>query len=332
MTKRELVLESLNHKRSYKLPYHVGLTKDVENRLIRELGEDFIDKMGNYLFYMDNGSFTLLENNRELDAFGVVWLKDQKGDFGVVDEYQLQEPSLDNYTFPAPSKDSIHKTCNTIMTKGKDHFRMFSIGFSLFERAWSLRRMENLLMDFILEPAFVEELFEKIVDYNISVMDIAMEYPLDGIYFGDDWGQQKGLIMGPDYWRKYIKPALARMYGHAKKRGLYICQHSCGDISDILPDLIQIGLDIYNTVQPEIYDLKNLKREYGDSLTFFGGISTQTLLPFATPEEVKRETRIIMDILGENGGYIVAPTHAIPDDVSTKNILALLEVVQAHSC
>jgi len=109
---------------------------------------------------------------------------------------------------------------------------------------------------------------------------------------------------------------------------MYVAQHSCGDISEIFPDLIELGLDIYNTFQPEIYDVAEMKRLYGDKITFYGGISTQTLLPEAAPEEVKSEILRLMSILGKNGGYIVAPTHSMPNDIPTENILAFFEVVQ----
>jgi len=109
---------------------------------------------------------------------------------------------------------------------------------------------------------------------------------------------------------------------------MYVCQHSCGDISEIFPDLIELGLDAYNTFQPEIYDVVQMKKMYGDKITFYGGISTQRLLSNATPDEVKNAMRRLMEILGENGGYIVAPTHAMANDIPTENILAFLEVVK----
>jgi len=196
----------------------------------------------------------------------------------------------------------------------------------MFERAWSLCGMENVLMNMIDEPDFTNDLLDTICEYNLKIIDIANEYPFDGFYFGDDWGQQKGLIMGPVFWREYIKPRMKRMYERAKKNGKYIIQHSCGDIHELFPDLIDIGLDCYQTFQPEIYDIEKIKNNYGNDLTFWGGISTQRLLPYATTEEVKRETIRIMRIMGKNGGYIAAPTHAVPSDVPPENILAMLEV------
>lgn len=148
------------------------------------------------------------------------------------------------------------------------------------------------------------------------------------MYFGDDWGQQKGLMMGAENWRKFIKPVMKKMYQKAKYNGKYVLQHSCGDISEIFPDLIEIGLDCYQTFQPEIYDIQKIKQEFGNDLCFQGGISTQRLLPYAATDVIKSETKRIMDIMGKNGGYIAAPTHAMPHDVPPQNVMAMLEVFE----
>ena len=124
--------------------------------------------------------------------------------------------------------------------------------------------MEDVLVDFILNPEFVGELLDRIVEYNLKVADLAARYPIDCIFFGDDWGQQRGLIMGPEHWRNYLKPRLIRMYSHVKSKGMKVAQHSCGDIREVFPDLIEAGMDIYNTFQPEIYDVGEMKRLYGD--------------------------------------------------------------------
>jgi uroporphyrinogen decarboxylase len=213
---------------------------------------------------------------------------------------------------------------------GQETFKIGRLSMALFERAWSLRGMENLLCDMLLEPAFVEELLERIVEYTLAIIDIGLSYPeIDGFYFGDDWGQQTpGLIMGIASWRKFLKPGLKEMYGRIKSAGRIVIQHSCGNILELYPDLIEIGLDVHNTFQPEIYDIAAVKRKFGRDISWWGGISTQRLLPFATPEEVRRETARIMRIVGAGGGYVAAPTHYIPGDVPAENVLAMLDVFQ----
>lgn len=333
MTKRQVIIDTIAHKNTHVIPYNLDLTHDVEKRLAKEFDDNnFAINAGSYIVTQRNEEFIKLDEKRQKDQFGVVWLMDQKGDFGIVDEIILKEPTLVGYEFPKPNEKEIRRKCEWLISENnKDLFKMYIIGFSLFERAWALRGMENLLTDFILEPDFTNELFNKICDYNMQVAEIAMEYPIDGIFYGDDWGQQKGLIMGPQHWREFIKPHLRKMYKQIKESGFYVCQHSCGDIVEVFPDLIEIGLDIYNTFQPEIYDIEKVKNEFGDKLVFYGGISTQHEMPYCTPEEVKVHMKKIINVMSKNGGYIVAPTHSIPDDVPTENILAFLEVVKNYS-
>jgi uroporphyrinogen decarboxylase len=263
------------------------------------------------------------------DDFGVVWNHNGADkDIGVIDGLVLPEPDMSGYKFPEIDEERLRCEFEKLMRSHDDTFKFGAIGFSMFERAWTLRGMENLLMDMVLNPEFVDKLLDAIVDFNLRIMDIAMEYDIDGFHFGDDWGQQKGLIMGPDYWRKFIKPQMARMYERVKSKGKIVSQHSCGDIYDIFPDLIEIGLDVYQTFQPEIYDLPKVKREYGKHLTFNGGISTQRLLTYATPAEVKRVVRETIKLMGKGGGYIAAPTHDLPGDIPPENVAALIEVIQ----
>ena len=162
--------------------------------------------------------------------------------------------------------------------------------------------------------------------YNLKLIAIVNEYPLDAVYFGDDWGQQRGTLMGPANWRTFIKPRLARMYEAARIGGKVVIQHSCGDISALFPDLIEIGLDCYQTFQPEIYDQAWFKREFGRDLSVWGGISTQQLLPRSTPDQIRAETSRVMRVMSAGGGYIAAPTHAVTHDIRYDQIMAMLDV------
>ncbi len=327
MRQRDRILNALNHKESDVIPYQLDLTDEVHIRLQEYFeDEDFYEKIGSHLAQERNESFETISNTQFRDMFGVIWNREQEGDFGIVAKYILTEDGLGDYIFPEPDEKLIREKCERLQKK-KNQFRMYIIGFSLFERAWTLRSMSELLIDFKINEEFANELLDKIVEYNLAVIDIVAEYDIDCIFFGDDWGQQKGLIMGPALWRKFLKPRLQQMYKKVKSYGMYVAQHSCGDISEVFPDLIELGLDIYNTFQPEVYDIKEMKNLYGDKITFYGGISTQKLLPYALPDEVKSEMKKIMEILGVNGGYIVAPTHSMPNDIPTENIEAFLEIV-----
>lgn len=206
---------------------------------------------------------------------------------------------------------------------------MFRFTYALYERAWALMGMEDMLLNMALNVSATMKLFERIAEYNMTLLDRILTSDFDGVYFGDDYGQQKGLIMGPDCWRKFIKPFLKEMFAKVKASGKYILLHSCGDIEDIFPDLIEIGLDAYNTVQPEIYDLKKIKREYGKDLAFWGAISTQQFLTERTAQEVFDKSVETIKVLGQDGGYIFSPTHAVTPDIPIENIRAMLEAVNS---
>jgi uroporphyrinogen decarboxylase len=150
---------------------------------------------------------------------------------------------------------------------------------------------------------------------------------VDSVHFGDDWGQQRGMLMGPKLWRRFIKPHLARMYAAAHEGGKYVTIHSCGKVQEVFPDLIEIGLNCFNPFQPEVMDVYEMKRLYGDRLSFNGGVSTQRTLPYGTPEEIKAEARRLMAEVGQGGGYILSPAHAIPGDAKPENMVALIEAV-----
>lgn len=162
--------------------------------------------------------------------------------------------------------------------------------------------MENALVSMLATPDELDEFLDRICDYYLPMIDIALEYDIDGVYFGDDWGQQHGLIMGPEHWRHFIKPRMARLYERVRKAGKFVIQHSCGDCHEILPDLIDIGLNCYQTFQPEVYDIVKMKELYGKDLAFWGGISTQQVLPRVSPEEVKKETVRIIRTLRQAAG------------------------------
>ncbi|HOF89227.1 MAG TPA: uroporphyrinogen decarboxylase family protein, partial [Armatimonadota bacterium] len=168
----------------------------------------------------------------------------------------------------------------------------------------------------------------RILDFNLRVIDLACAHDIDAMMFGDDWGQQTGLIMGPARWRAYLKPRLARMYARVHHYGKYVFIHSCGKVDAVFPDLIEIGLNAFNPFQPEVMDVAAAKRAYGRDLTFWGGISTQHTLPFGTPEATRAEVRSLLATVGRDGGYIAAPAHSIPGDARPENVLAMMDVLR----
>ena len=181
----------------------------------------------------------------------------------------------------------------------------------------------------IVNPEALHELLDEITSYLHEALDLVLECDfVDGVLFGDDWGSQRGLIMGKERWVEFFKPRFQSLYSRVKAAGKFTLHHSCGYIEDIFADLIEIGLDCYQTFQPEVYDIEKVKATYGNDLAFWGGISTQRLLPFESPEVAAEETARIMGILGKGGGYIAAPTHDVPSDVPAENLLAMWKVFE----
>lgn len=330
MTRRETVIQALNHKETDKLPWFVEFTGQEYEKVARALGDDhFIDRYARCLHYWQYWGYPEEDPDRPghfVDDFGVTW--DRTGadkDIGVVNDPVIKEPDISLFPTPFLNEKRIRKNCEQLLSTKEDKFCFAGIGFSMFERLWSYVGMEDALAYMLTDPEFVDELLDKIMEFDLRVLDIMNEYPFDAIYFGDDWGQQRGMIMGAPLWRRFIKPRMAELYRRAKKNGKFVIQHSCGDVEEVFPDLIEIGLDCYQTVQPEIYDLNKIKQTYGDKLSFWGTISTQKALPNLSPEEVKQKIQDTVGIMRKGGGFILAPTHAIPGDVPVENVLAMLE-------
>jgi uroporphyrinogen decarboxylase len=329
MSKREAVTKALAHEPGGPLPWQLDMTNAFADIVTARYGCDDADEfVGNHLLrakYKDNRQTS---DSQEVDIFGVTWAKSPDGgDVGTITDHPLKGSTFDGYTFPEIRSTFASSLCDQLEAR-TDVFSMFSITMGFFERAWSLRGMEPLLIDMAAEPQFAESLFAAIEEHHLALLDCVLARDFDCVYFGDDWGQQQGLIMGPPMWRRYIKPGLGRIFDRIKSSGKTICLHSCGDLRDVFPDIIDMGVDIYNTLQPEIYDLARMKREYGKDITFYGGISTQQFLPYATPAEVKDETRRVCDILGHNGGYIMSATHALTPDIPVENMMAMIEVAK----
>ncbi len=169
----------------------------------------------------------------------------------------------------------------------------------LWERATFMRGMEALLTDVALHPGFVGDLLEGLTEYILATMRILFErYEFECVAVSDDYGAQQGTLMSPRDWRALVKPRLGRIYAFAKENGRRLFHHTCGDVYAIVPDMIEIGLDILHPIQPEAMDIEGLKREFGRDLTFCGGIGTQRLLPYGTPDEVRAEIRRLKREMG----------------------------------
>jgi uroporphyrinogen decarboxylase len=330
MQKRDVVRLVLEGKRPPYVPWSMGFTKEARDKLQAHYGCDDIEvPLENHLLKLgsDIGFFESLGNDRVRDVFGVTWDRSIDKDIGNVEGYVLPEPTLIGYEFPDPLDGRFFDGIPEKIERFGDRFRVFQIGFSLYERAWTLRGMENLMVDFLDHPKFVRDLLAAIADYNVQQVHEALKYDIDAVYFGDDWGQQHGLQMGPRTWKEFIYPQLQRMYAAVRAGGKFVMIHSCGDVDEVFDDLIAAGLHCFNPFQPEVMDVHGLLRQYRGRLAFHGGMSTQRTLPFGSVEDVKAETRRLL-AAGADGGYIFAPAHDVEGDVPLENVLAAIDTVQ----
>jgi uroporphyrinogen decarboxylase len=330
MTKRDVVRAVLRGEKPPYVPWSCGFTKEAKEKLHAHYRTfDLENAMQNHILKLgsDIGFFTDLGDNRFKDVFGVVWDRSIDKDIGNVEGCVLSEPTLKYYEFPDPRDTLFFAEIPRLIAAHSDRFRVFQIGFSLYERAWTLRGMQALLMDFYDHPDFVHALLNDIADYNIDQLNQALKYDIDAVYFGDDWGQQHGLQMGPKFWRGFIYPVLKRMYDAVHAGGKYVFIHCCGDVDELFDDLIGIGLNCFNPFQPEVMDVTALMSRYSGRLVFHGGLSAQRTLPYGTADDVRAETSRLLE-LGREGGYIFAPAHDVEGDVPLENMLAFIDLLQ----
>ena len=330
MNQREVVKLVLDGKRPPYVPWHCGFTLQPRSRLAAHLGTADLDAaLGNHFVKLGHstGFVTPLGDDRFLDPFGVIWNRSLEQDIGNVENCVLPEPTLEGYEFPDPCADLYFQDIPEKLAKYGDCFRMYCIGFSLFERAWTLRGMENLMLDMIENPSFVHRLFDRICEYNLERARQALTYDIDAVYYGDDWGQQRGLIMGRRVWDEFIRPRVQRMYALTRQAGKYQVIHSCGDVRELIDELISLGVNCLNPFQPEVLDVTGLIPHYRGRVAFHGGLSTQQLLPHASAAAVRAECRRLL-ALGREGGYVFAPAHAVAGDVPLENMLAFVEEMQ----
>lgn len=353
MTLRERVLTAIRHEQPDFTPYNFHATASVYERVCRhyalpdnealveftgnhivKVGSDFnvnpwAEKIEMELIPSGGPVISALDQSGGLhtDEFGCVWERRQGMPhpvaYPLADDYRL----LETYRMPDPYRAGRFDAARRLADRHRGKRFLFGkLGMAMFERAWAIRGMQELLVDMAVRPEWVEELLDRVLyEWNLPIIDQQIALGIDGFYFADDWGSKTSLLFSPSMWRRFIKPRIAVCYQRAKENGLVVGQHSDGNILQIMPDLIEIGLDVFNPLEPLAYDIYAVKDTYGDQLTFYGGVDVERTLPHGTPQEVRAEVLERADRLGRDGGYILQSSHTILDDVPLDNIVAYIE-------
>jgi len=263
---------------------------------------------------------------RWVDHWGTGWMDDGHG--GKTETYPLEAgySLAAGHPFPDPRAPGLFDKADQLLKDRLDKYVAGSVWFTLFERLWMLRGFENMLMDPYTEPDHWHGLMERILTYNLVMIEECLRRGVKGVYFSDDWGSQRGLLINPDDWRRFYKPAYAVMFRKVREGGAHVWMHLCGDITAILGDLIDLGLNVLNPVQPQAMDIRQLARNFGGHVCFNGGLDVQGTMIHGTPEEVKREAGELVRLFGSfNGGYIAGASHSIMPETPLDNVIAMYE-------
>ncbi len=262
------------------------------------------------------------------DYWGIHWVKQYF--FNQITHHPLASAAPDellSYEFPYAHIEDLLQSMPPLMADAGEYFIGCDVSPCAFEMYWRLRGMENTMLDLAETPGLARQVLAHCVDFSIALSEQAIQrFPLDWLWTGDDVASQQAMMISPKTWRALIKPELARVFAVAKAHHLWLAYHCCGALRPIIPDLIEIGLDVLNPVQGNCpgMDPLELKAEFGRQITFMGGLDTQELLPHGTVDQVRRETsRLIEGMTRDGGGYILAASHTIPPETPDANIFAM---------
>jgi uroporphyrinogen decarboxylase len=240
-----------------------------------------------------------------------------------------------SYPYPDPIRDYRWEDFGLHLkeVKARDLVAVANMEITIFEIAWYLRGMEQFMIDLIVNPDLAEYHLDRITAIRCQLAGRYAGAGCDVLRLGDDVSTQLDMMMNPETWRRYFKPRLAKVIAAAKeeKPDILIFYHGDGNLQKIIPDLIEAGVEILNPVQPECMDPVAIKRLYGEKLSFWGTIGTQTTMPFGTAAEVREVCRRMIAEMGRGGGLLLAPTHMLEPEVPWANIESFIDTVKEYN-
>lgn len=329
MTSRERVLASLRAEVVDRLPTYVSFTPLAAEQAAGWLGvavEELPRVLGNDLLCLMLHDHVYDAGTTSFDIWGVGW-DNAINDGFQVDVHPLADiAALATYRFPDPDDPRLYAGfAETIARNNGELAVFFGNSWCLWERFYLLRGYEQAMEDLACEPALVEDLLDRIVEIQLRIVRNVLALGIDIAHAGDDFGAQRGLLFSPDTWRRLVKPRYARYWGAIKQAGAWVSHHSCGDVRSILDDMAEIGLDILTPVQTQAMPPEELADRWGDRLAFWGGICTQHVLPYGTPDDVRAHITRCRTTLARHNRWLQSPSHDLTSDVPRENFFAMLE-------
>jgi len=330
MNPGEIVRRTVAGRECGEVPYHIVFLGPLADTVREHFSNPDINRaVGNYLNWglpPAEVGVTRLESGDWIDEWGVTW-RETGVNRGYVLDHPLKRPDLRLLRKPALHPHRRLEGMKEACERDADLFLVAWCG-DLFERAHFLRGMADLLVDMHERPRFVHALLDVCLEFCLEQVGLLARFPVDAISLSDDYGHQSGPLFSPAHFREFIRPRLKVLFEAVHSAGKLMMLHSCGDVSPFLPDLVELGLDILHPVQPEAMDVEVVKREYGRDLCLYGGISTQRLLRFGTPDRVREAVRRTKSSLSRGGRYILAPSLDLTHDIPFQNFLAFLEAAR----
>lgn len=240
---------------------------------------------------------------------------------------------VEDFPFPDPLADGRYDDAAMYIEKYKDaYFIIGDMELTMFDMMQQLVGLEKLLVDMARGEAYIEVLIEKCKDFALAVGKKLVSMGVDGIWAGDDFGAQQGMLISPTMWRRYFKERYRQIYAELKAVNphIIIMQHCDGAVAPILGEWIEVGMEVFNPVQPNVpgHEPDALKSRFGDTLSFWGAIDQQRLLPFGTREEIEADVKQKIEILGQGGGYMIAPAHIIQTDTPPENVEIFIQAAR----
>ena len=338
MTSRERVRAALERRPTDRVPvfmwFHpqtaasLGRLLEIPAGLVGEaMGNDVRQAWVNNNYAME-GILHERDGEWHRDFWGIKWQK--LGAFNQPVEFPLaaaSEAEALAYPFPDDRLEDLLANMEGLAhaPDREERFLGCDVSPCAFEMYWRLRGLEQALLDIASRPVFAGRMLERCADFARRLSgEACRRFALDWLWTGDDVAGQDGLILSPAAWRELVKPLLAGIFAVGHRAGLPVAYHCCGALAPIIPDLVEIGLDLLNPIQAGCPGMepRELKRSFGSRLSFMGGLDTQGVLPFGDEAAVRRHTAELLEAMS-GGGFILAASHTVPPETPEVNIFAM---------